>query len=118
MNKKALSLLEIIISTVILSLVITGLVNVFVAGKQYIQHSRLRMAGGEIGKFFLDPLQQYVRQDTWDASCFGTNKVIANCPNVPSTSNPYTTAYSISDLSADTNIKKVKVTITWPSPGS
>ncbi len=114
MNKRALSLLEIIISTVILSLVITGLVNVFVAGKQYIQHSRLRMGGGEIGKLFLDPLQAYIRQDTWNGSCFGNDKAIANCPNVPTVSSPYTAAYVINDLGADADIKKVKVTVTWP----
>lgn len=112
-NKKGLTLLEIIVSTVILAAIITGLVSAFIGGKKLIQHFRLRMAGGEIGRKFLDPLQAYVRQDTWDASCFGTTKVIANCPNVPTTSSPYTAAYSISDLAADANIKRVKVTVSW-----
>jgi Tfp pilus assembly protein PilV len=46
MNKKALTLFEIIVSVVILALAVTGLANVFVAGKRYIQHSRSRMTGG------------------------------------------------------------------------
>jgi Tfp pilus assembly protein PilV len=113
MDKKALTLLEIIISTVILAIVMTGLVNVFVASKKLIQHSRYRMNAGEIGKKFFDPLQAYVREDGWNASCFGTNQVIANCENVTTSIPPYNATYSISNLSVDTNIKKVTANITW-----
>ncbi len=112
-NKKGITLLEIIIATVIMATIMTGLASAFIGGKKLIQHLRLRMGSGEIGRKFLDPLQAYVRQDTWDSSCFGTSKDIAYCPNVPTTSSPYAAAYSISDLAADANIKKVKVTISW-----
>lgn len=60
-----LTLLEIIISIVILSLIVSGLTALFVSGKRYILHARSRMSGGELGKLFLDPLQMAVRQDTW-----------------------------------------------------
>ena len=112
MNKKALSLLEIIVSTVILALVMTGLVNVFIAGKRYIQHSRYRIGGGEVGKKFLDPLQAYVRQDTWSSNCFGTDN-ISNCAGVSTTNSPYSAVYAISTHPSATNIKKVKTTISW-----
>ena len=115
--------MEIIISMVILALVITGIANVFVAGKRLILHSRSRMAGGEVGKIFLDPLQAYVRQDTWAGSnCFNTNNGsspanMTNCPSVPATytigTSTYTPQYYISNI--DTDIKKVKAKITWPS---
>jgi Tfp pilus assembly protein PilV len=108
MNKRALTLLEIIISVVILSLVVTGLVNVFVAGKEYIQHSRRRMSAGEIGKKFLDPLQAYVRQDTWSTNPLGTK-------NVPqSTNGIYTATYIVTDHPSDSDIKKVKASVSWP----
>jgi len=68
MNKKGLTLLEIIISIIIFSLVVLGLTNVFVAGKRYIQHNRLRMGGGELGKYFFDPVQNTVREDIWSTT--------------------------------------------------
>lgn len=86
----------------------TGLVNVFVAGKRYIKHSRMRMAGGELGKKFLDPLQSYVRQDTWSTNPLGTNNIL------PLTEDVYSATYSTSTLPS-VNIKKVKVTINWPA---
>jgi Tfp pilus assembly protein PilV len=110
LNKKALTLLEIIISMVILALVISGLINVFISGRQLIQHSRYRMSAGEISKLFIDPLQFYVRQDTWNSGCFGTDS-LAN-----STNGSYTVAYTISNLSNNTtnaSVKKVKATINW-----
>jgi len=64
-NKKGLTLMEIIVATVIFALAVAGLMNLFVAGKRYILHSRSRMSGGELGKVFLEPLQMSVRQDTW-----------------------------------------------------
>lgn len=121
MDRRALTLLEIIISMVILALVITGLVNVFVAGKRMIQHNRSRISGGELGKTFLDPLQAYVRVDTWAGSnCFNTNDPnnpanMANCPAVPATyatgGVSYTPQYYISDIG---EVKKVKLKINWP----
>jgi len=111
MNKRALTLLEIIISVVILALVMTGLVNVFVAARQFVQHSRNRMAAGEIGKRFIDPLQQYVRQDTWSSNPLGTNS-LGN-----STSGIYTASYAISSHPSNAEIKKVKATVTWSEPG-
>ncbi len=107
MNKKALTLLEIIISAVILALVITGLVNVFVAAKGLIQHSRFRMSAGEVGKKFVDPLQAYVRQDTWSSNPLGTK-------NVPdSTNGVYTAKYTVTDHPSDSDIKKVKAIVSW-----
>lgn len=100
-------MLEIIISMVILALVITGLVNVFIAGRQFIQHSRYRMSAGEIGKQFLDPLQYSVRQDTWNTSCFGTD-LLANA-----TSGGYTATYTITNVSNNTTVKRVKTTVNW-----
>ncbi|MDD5568367.1 MAG: prepilin-type N-terminal cleavage/methylation domain-containing protein [Candidatus Omnitrophica bacterium] len=123
MDRKALSLLEIIISMVILALVIAGIVNVFVAAKSFIQRSRYRTTGGELGKIFLDPLQVYIRQDTWAGSnCFNTDNAstpanMADCSSVPSEytvgSSTYTPQYYISNV--DTDVKKVKLKITLPS---
>jgi len=113
MNKKALSLLEIIISTLILALVITGLINVLVAAKGFIQHTRYRVGAGEIGKEFVDPLQGYVREDTWGSNYLG------NAENPPQASDPtgfYTADYEISVPSSNPEMRKVTVTLNWTDP--
>ncbi|MBM3243721.1 MAG: hypothetical protein FJZ12_02670 [Candidatus Omnitrophica bacterium] len=119
MNKKALTLLEILVSVIILALVVTGLAAVFVSGKRYIQHSRLRMTGGEIGKLFLDPLQNFVRQDTWLNNPLGNSSMTAGLPNPP-TGSSFSREYNINPdflgSSSDTskpNLTKVKTTINW-----
>lgn len=67
-NSKALTLLEILVAAIILALLMLGLTNLFYSGKRYLQHSRARMTGGEIGRLFLEPLNMAVREDTWDVA--------------------------------------------------
>ena len=107
MNKKSLTLLEIVISMVILALVVTGLVNVFITGKQFIQHSSYRVGAGEIGKQFIDPFQNRIRQDTWNTSPFAMNS------SVNRSNGTYTASYVISNLSNNTTLKRVETTISW-----
>jgi Tfp pilus assembly protein PilV len=57
-----LTLLEILISTIIFALVVSGLINLFVASKRLISHTRSRMQAVELGKLFVDPLQLEIRQ--------------------------------------------------------
>ncbi|MDI6606205.1 MAG: hypothetical protein QME65_03570, partial [Candidatus Omnitrophota bacterium] len=68
MKKKGLSLFEILVATIILALIITGLVNIFVSVKRFTLNSQLRMSGGEIGRYQLSRFSDAVRQDQWDSS--------------------------------------------------
>jgi hypothetical protein len=113
-KRKSLSLLEILIAGIILTLVLVGLLNTFLAGKRWVLHNRLRMTGGELGKYFLDPLQNQVRWDTWNASCLGTG-ISANCPDTPVVlDRPYTAHYAVSPNTPINNINKVTVDISYP----
>ena len=118
MNKKALTLFEILVSVIILALVVTGLANVFVAGKSYIQHSRSRVTAVELGKFFLDPLQNDVNQTTWTSTSKLGTKPINYQQIVPIDNKSYTGIYTftnhLDNPSIPENINKVKVQITWP----
>jgi Tfp pilus assembly protein PilW len=131
MNKKGLSLLEILIAGVILTLVLAGLLNTFLAGKRWVLHNRLRMTGGELGKLFLDPLQGYVRQDTWNQAGNSLNTVITYCDNdALHTQNPacppsadrtiggmeYSAQYNVTPHPTNPNIRKVVATIQWNEP--
>ncbi|MBU4346465.1 MAG: hypothetical protein KKH29_03970 [Candidatus Omnitrophica bacterium] len=121
-EKKALTLLEIIISTVIMSLVITGMANIFLAGKRHILHTRSRMTAGELGRRFLDPLQMDVRQDEWftNGNCL-TGDGSVGCDTTPWSPDgivSYTPQYEISRLLVDAQnplgrLRKVKLTVTW-----
>lgn len=117
MPKKGFTLLEIIVSLVILSLTVAGLANIFVSGKKWLLHARSRMTAGELGKYFLDPLQMQVRQDTWSSTCLGTGTP-ANCPDqtigqAQGLDRNYTASYTANPNSPITNLSKVKVNITW-----
>lgn len=110
-NKKALSLVEVLVSVMILALIMGGMANVFMTGKRFIFHSRARMAGGELGKFFLDPLQMDVRGDTWGNNCLSA---ATGCPLAQTLSGIiYTPVYEFSNV-AGTSLRRVKVTISWP----
>ncbi|MFH0917605.1 MAG: prepilin-type N-terminal cleavage/methylation domain-containing protein [Candidatus Omnitrophota bacterium] len=81
-NKKGFSLVEILVASAIFSLVMLGLVSVFIAAKGQILHSRERMMSAEIGKLFIDPLQMDVRADTWAAGV-ASNALTLTAPGFP-----------------------------------
>jgi len=114
MHKKGLTLLEILVASIILAIVTAGLANIFVVGKRYILRSRSRMAGGELGRVFLDPLQMDVRQDLWGSNCLSSG---IGCPGTEVLSGiTYAPTYDITPNSPAANLNKVKLTIEWEDP--
>lgn len=117
MNKKAFTLLEIIISTVIMALVTAGLAHIFVIGKRRIIYTRSKMQTAELGRLFLDPLQKDVRQDLWLTNCLGAE---TGCPGAESLDGiTYTPTYTIDDIlmgGTNPSLRKVTVTISWDEP--
>ncbi|MDD5129385.1 MAG: hypothetical protein PHO40_07040 [Candidatus Omnitrophica bacterium] len=126
-RNRSTTLFEVIIATLIFSLVMAGMVGVFVSGKRNILHSRERMTGSEMGKLFLEPLQLAVRQDTWDTAAnalyVGTTYCDASgsdqnpaCPSVASqrTVNniDYSAQYDVSYVSG-TSLRRAKVQVNW-----
>lgn len=119
MSKKGLTLLEILIAVLIFSITIVGFANLFISGKRYILHARDRMSGGELGKFFLDPLHMQVRQDLWSAGTQCITGDLTSCPQTQTINNTdYDSTYNISDLLPDAQnplgrLRKVRVNLTW-----
>lgn len=118
MNKRALTLVEIIVSTVILALTMAGIASLFIGGKKYVLHSRSRMAGGELGRLFLDPLQNDVSQQDWEDPNNCVNKGVG-CPGQTSVGDiqytPYYTppTYVKDSNNNDTTLRRVTVRIDW-----
>lgn len=90
-TKKALSLVEILVSTLIFALIMGGLANLFVATKQHILYAHSRIAAAELGRYFLDRLQMDVRQDTWANSPVGNPPPPGGDGNVIGQDNNYIT---------------------------
>lgn len=136
-NKRSTTLFEVIVATVIFSLVMAGMVSVFVAGKRHVMHSRDRMTSSEMGKLFLDPLQLDVRQYDWDNAVTNGLRWDPACPGricttycdsvVGHTQNPacpsvasqrkvnnidYTAQYEVAQVSG-TYLRKVVATVHW-----
>jgi type II secretory pathway pseudopilin PulG len=135
-KKRAMSLLEVTVATIIFGLTVAGLANIFLTGKRYIIHSRARMSGGELGRLFLEPLQAQVRQDTWnqvDANnqplndlntgtryCDGvtghTQQVNMPCSTDRILNNlPYAARYDIDNFTmpSGTILRRVRTTVSW-----
>lgn len=121
--------MEILVASVLFSLVIVGMLSAFVSGHKQVVHARERMVGSQLGKLFIDPLQSHVRQDTWGVAGNALNLGTTYCDSVGGhTQNPicpsatqreinnrdFTATYVIT--TADTNMRKVITTITWNEP--
>lgn len=103
-------------SLTILSITMVGLLNVFMSAKRHSFRSRSRMSASELAKYFVDPLQMQVRQDTWNNTdnCIGPSAT-SGCPSAQTLANmTYTPAYTINDV-VGTTLRRVKVDITWTS---
>lgn len=102
--------MEILVSLVILALVFLGLLNLFISGRRYLQHSQSRMAGSELGKVFLDPLQMEVRQDTWSSNDLGTMKPIVSIQVINGLT--YTATSTVNTVGT-TDLRRVWTEIKW-----
>lgn len=113
-NKSGVSLLEIVISMMLLSLVLIGLANVFVASGGYMKHSRSRVSASQLSAVFVEPLQNEVRQSDWDdvtnnLSVGERNESVVNIGGVA-----YMPSYNITNMGLGGNsLRRVQIRIRW-----
>lgn len=132
MKRKGQTLLELLAAGVILSLVVGGMVSVFLSAKRFILHSRSRVAAAEIGRNLVDYLQMHVRADTWNITTqndlAATTLAYRYCDDDMSHTQQtdcitqsertlntiiYSANYSISDAPTNPNLRKVVARISW-----
>jgi hypothetical protein len=75
------------------------------------------MSGGELGKYFLEPLQMDVNQTQWGNNCLSAN---VSCPGNQTISYgsyniTYSPAFNFTSIPG-TNLTKVVLNITWNEP--
>ena len=88
MKRKGLTLVEIIVSMLILGLVMLGLSNLYISSKRWLIHARARMIAAELCRYFVDPLQNNVKFINWSTSCLGSNGTTGCSTTIPSV-DPY-----------------------------
>jgi Tfp pilus assembly protein PilV len=111
-NFAGLSMMEILISMMILALVLVGLANVFMASRGFMAHSRFRTTASQLATVLFDPLQNEVNDSSWDAPGNLLNVGTRTCSTFIDgvTYNP---AYNITVESGTTFLRRVVVNITW-----
>jgi prepilin-type N-terminal cleavage/methylation domain-containing protein len=79
LSRKGFTLLEVLVSLVVLSSATAGLFASFVAAQKYVMRSRHRLQAANGARMVLEDLKAHVNQNNWDDS--GTN--LLACPGGP-----------------------------------
>ncbi len=66
--RKSITLMEVLVSAVILASVAAGLFATFVSVRKYINRANRRIIATNLGRSVLEDLYKGVRADTWDTS--------------------------------------------------
>ena len=117
------TLVEVIVSLLILLTTAAGIFASFTAAQNYVLRSKRRIAAVNFARQKLEELRPYVRQDTWTNSTSGVNLLYA-----PETSSqPYSESFSFSSTwsgllnytvtnTINTASRMVSVTANWTEP--
>jgi prepilin-type N-terminal cleavage/methylation domain-containing protein len=116
---RGFTLIEVLIASILIAIVTTGLAFVFFAGKTHLVHIRSRVQAAESGEYFLTSMRNEVRQDQWGANCLQGS----TCPDTyaPASQALDITFYSNYTITANapvTNLTRVKLKVNWTEPAS
>jgi Tfp pilus assembly protein PilV len=121
-DRIGLSLLEIIVAMLILSLVMYGMVSLFVVSKRFVYHSGSRVISMELGKSFFERESLSVTADHWETNknCLYCATVCVDEPPIKYNGIEYNVTYytaNVTDSSSlDTTLRKVIINVTWQDP--
>lgn len=121
-NRTGLSLLEIIISLLILSLVMYGLTSLFVASKRMTYHSSSRVLSMDAAKYFFEDAGLAVTADNYtaDQNCLYNDGSCVSNANITYNGIRYNITYHTENVtnstSANTTLRKVVINVTWDEP--
>lgn len=116
-NRKSLTLVEVVVAMVILVSVIAGLLSVFTASRRFTMHSKYRLCAVNIARETLESLKADIRSDTWDT---GRLKDSADAwvalPQVIVGSVAYTPEYKVAKViegGQELGFRKVTARVRW-----
>jgi len=70
LNKKAFTLVEILVGIVILSIVFAGLLAAFTAARKYVLRANRRLVTANLSRSVLERLYKEVREDYWSGGTY------------------------------------------------
>ncbi len=115
MNRQGVTLLEILISAVLLVLVCAGLASVFLAGKKIIGHDRSQLTALELTKYFTSAMDMQVKSSS-TAPLGDTTTCLYNpalcSPTTITLDRTYTSTVT-SEAGFLPGLRRVQVTISW-----
>ncbi|MDD4941633.1 MAG: type II secretion system protein [Candidatus Omnitrophica bacterium] len=119
-DRIGLTLLEIIVAMLILSLVMYGFVSIFTVSKRFVYHSSSRVVSMEVAKFFFEDANLSVSADVYpDKNCL-YNETMCQDANYTLNNILYNVSYvtgTVKNASdEDTTLRKVVINVTWTEP--
>ncbi|MBP7216331.1 MAG: type II secretion system protein [Candidatus Omnitrophica bacterium] len=118
-HRKGVSLLEVVVSIIILSVAVAGIISVFVSSTRHFRHQQERIDSAEAAKAYFSQLAMDVRQDTWgNPNCLSLNQDGDDGVN-PAGCPPDTTDYDFRsriDGVAGTSLRRVNLMVEWSEP--
>jgi type II secretory pathway pseudopilin PulG len=115
MARRAVSLLEILVSVLVLSLIMTGTLNVFISSRNRSAITTKQNIAAEAAKGLLDSLQMDVDQSRWAAGCIGGG----TCPSSALTVGTLVITPSWDapvNIGGTEPVYKMRVTVTYLAP--
>lgn len=116
MDRRGMTLLEVIISMLILSTVTIGIANVFIASKRHIGINRSKIVAAELGRYYMDVLQLNVTQDDWRLSSNNLTQTLGvyQFNDIRNQNMNYTIKRRVDyPFEPGMNIHRVNLTIAW-----
>ena len=112
MKKKAVTLVEVLVATVLITLVFAGLMSAFLSIRNYVKRANKRLVAMNLMRHMSNDLYAAVREDTWSTGDLQTG-THNNIVNVTVDGLTYTGNYTVSSVSGY-NYREADLNITYP----
>lgn len=118
MNKHSLTLLEVIISALILSITTASILYLFSTGKIVVSHTGRKIQAMDFAGQTLEELRNAVREDTWDTGDLKIQEtdwtsLSGDFGSKFSARRKYKVDQASTGAPTDTGYKRVRVTVDW-----
>lgn len=120
MNKKALTLVEIIVSVLIIAIVCAGILSAFVSGHQFMNRSRHRIQALNFAREALDKLRSNYQYDSGEMSVGSHNELDIGDNIIRGEMDNLSTVltYTVTAEPAAGSYKEVTVSVSWTEASS
>lgn len=111
--QKGFTMMEILVASIILSLLAAGIFSVAVSGRNLIRRSRMRFIGSEIARHRLEEMRAEVRGDTWNTAANNLTVTGGWTGWTTAPENPlFETRRSVSNI-AGSDCRNVTIQVRW-----